>query len=71
MNQADLCHLMVPQHEIVADVGAAFAKAEIRMMVERARRELDERFDRILAFHNRSIAQRRRFRRIRALLEKA
>lgn len=54
-----------PLHFFVADTLAAEAHAEIKAMAQRARAELEERFQRIAAFHARSLGQRRRFWRTR------
>jgi hypothetical protein len=53
------------------DLRAAFAKAEIRVMYERARREIDERLGYPPTFTARSIAQRRRFARQRLQKEQS
>lgn len=67
MNQADL--FPPPLHHFVADSLAAEARAEIRAITAQARHDLELRFDRIVAFHNRSIAQRRRYWRLRTTKE--
>lgn len=56
-----------PAHEMLIERRAAEFQAEIKAMAELARREINERFDRILAFHHRSAAQKRRFYRYRLL----
>lgn len=50
---------------------AAEAHEEIKLMAVLAREAIDERFRHVNAFVNRSIAQRKRFARVRALQEKA
>lgn len=60
--------LFQPQaHEVVANTRHAEFMNELRQLVQRARTEIDNQFDKILVFHARSIAQRRRFLRIRQL----
>lgn len=60
-----------PLYEFVADSLAAEAHSAIRTAVLRALAEFDQRAKQIIAFHNRSIAQRRRYWRLRVLLEKS
>lgn len=67
MNQSDL--FVAPKHHVLADLAAIQIKLEIHDMVVRALAEFDQRAKQILAFHNRSIAQRRRFWRLRTALE--
>jgi uncharacterized protein YlaN (UPF0358 family) len=68
----DLADMMArpPLHEFVADTLAHEAHHEIKAAVRRALSEFDDRGRHIVATHNRSIAQRRRFWRIRILTEK-
>lgn len=60
-----------PLHEIVADALADEAHFLIMSAVDRAIREFDECGRQIIATYNRSIAQRRRFWRLRTQQEKA
>jgi hypothetical protein len=57
-----------PAHEVLIERRAAEIQRELSAMARAALVELNERFDRIRAFANRSVAQRRRFLRIRQLL---
>lgn len=68
----DLADMMSrpPLHEFVADTLAAEAHYEITKAIKKAVREFDERGRQIIATYNRSIAQRRRFWRLRIQQEK-
>lgn len=56
-----------PLHEFIAEALAAEIKAEVRLKILGALGEFEQRAKQIIAFHHRSIAQRRRFLRIRQL----
>lgn len=72
MNQSDLPMYPTPGlHEFVADTLADEAHHEIKRMAKRARIEIEARFRQIEVTYHRSIAQRRRFWRIRTTQEKA
>jgi hypothetical protein len=61
---------IIPAHEVVANLRSAELHVWARDEFDKLRHETDQRFKHIASFYNRSIAQRRRFWRVRIIQEK-